>query len=174
MSEEAVRNVLESMAKIGKHWELGESVGRVWSFLLFKSRPVTQKDIEEGTGYSRGLISRCLQTLQMGQMIRVNSEGKENYYSINITLIESHCVFSRQFLTEKINPIIELLSLCADNVEDGTVRENVLTLRHEFKKLNLAFRIFVGIIEDIDINAVAADMQNVEDYVVTVNVEEKE
>ena len=30
MSEEAMREVLDSLAKIGKQWGLGESVGRVW------------------------------------------------------------------------------------------------------------------------------------------------
>jgi hypothetical protein len=62
-------------------------------------------------------------------------------------------------------------AICADKVEDGKVRENLLTLRHKFKKLNPAFRIFLGIIEDININALAADMQDVEDYVVTVNAD---
>jgi len=52
-------------------------VGRVWGFLLFKSCPVTQKEIEEGTGYSRGLISRSLRELKRGPMIEVKREGRE-------------------------------------------------------------------------------------------------
>ena len=69
MSEVAMQEVLDSLAKIGKQWDLGESVGRVWGFLLFKSCPVTQREIEEGTGYSSGLISR--------------SFGKENFNEDN-------------------------------------------------------------------------------------------
>ena len=73
MSDEAMREVLDSLAKIGKQWGIGESVGRVWGFLLFKSCPVTQREIEEGTGYSRGLVSRSLGKLKKGPMIRVES-----------------------------------------------------------------------------------------------------
>ena len=73
MSEEAMREVLDSLAKIGKQWGLGESVGRVWGFLLFKSCPVTQREIQEGMGYSRGLISRCLRHLKLGPMYLLNN-----------------------------------------------------------------------------------------------------
>ena len=80
-----MREVLDSVAKMGKQWDLGESVGRVWGFLLFKSCPVTQCEceIEEGTGYSRGLISRCLKVLRRGPIIEVKRAGREIRYSAN-------------------------------------------------------------------------------------------
>ena len=174
MSDVVMQEVLDSFAKIGKHWELGESVGRVCGFMLLKSCPVTQREVEEGTGYSRGFISRCLTVLKDRHLIEVSSAGKENLYSINTSLTANHGKFLEQFLTEEINPIIELLSGYADKVKDGKVKENILKLLHEMKKLNLAFRIFLGIIWDINMNVLAADMEEVEDYVVTVSIEARE
>jgi DNA-binding transcriptional regulator GbsR (MarR family) len=88
MSEVVMHEVLDSLAKMGKQWDLGEPVGRVWGFLLFKSCPVTQKEIEDGTGYSRGLISRCLKILEKMPLIEVSRVRKENLYSVNTSLTE--------------------------------------------------------------------------------------
>jgi len=71
MSDTAMQEVLTSLSKMGKQWGLGAPVGRVWGFMLFKSCPVTQKEIAEGTGYSRGLISRSLSQLDRINMITV-------------------------------------------------------------------------------------------------------
>ena len=169
-----MQDVLDSFAKIGRHWELGESVGRVCGFMFLKSCPVTQREIEEGTGYSRGFISRCLAILKDRHLIKVSSEGKENLYSINTSLTENHGKFLEQFLTEEINPIIDLLSEYIKSVEEDKVRDNIQKLLHEMKKFNLAFRIFLGIIWDINMNALAEDMEDVEDYVVTVAIEARE
>jgi DNA-binding transcriptional regulator GbsR (MarR family) len=174
MSDVVMQDVLDSFAKIGKHWELGESVGRVCGFMLLKSCPVTQREVEEGTGYSRGFISRCLTVLKDRHLIEVSSAGKENLYSINTSLTENHGKFVEQFLTEELNPIIDVLSGYAESVEDGKVKGNILKLLHEMKKLNLAFRIFLGIIWDINMNVLAADIEEVEDYVVTVAIGARE
>jgi len=85
---EVMQEVLDSLAKIGKQWGLGAPVGRVWGFLLFKSCPVTQREIEEGTGYSRGLVSRSLKKLKMGPMIEISREGREILYLANTSLTE--------------------------------------------------------------------------------------
>ena len=169
-----MQEVVDSLAKIGKHWDLGESVGRVWGFLLFKSCPVTQREIEEGTGYSRGLISRCLKMLEMTDRIEVRREGQENHYTIKTSLTESFGEMLKRFSTEILNPMSELLTENMDKIEDAKVRETFRTLLHEYKKLYLAILIFTGIIEDINVNALAADMGDLEEYVVTVNIEYKE
>ncbi|MGC9444424.1 MAG: hypothetical protein ACP5E9_05785 [Candidatus Methanospirareceae archaeon] len=173
MTDAVMQDVLDSFAKIGKHWELGEPIGRICGFMLLKSCAVTQREIEEGTGYSRGFISRCLTVLKDRHLIEVNSAGKENLYSLRTSLTESHSKFLEQFLTEEINPILDLLSGYVDEVEDVKVKENFITLLHEIKKLNLAFRIFLGVIEDINVDALAADMEDAEDYVVTVAIESR-
>jgi DNA-binding transcriptional regulator GbsR (MarR family) len=173
MSEEAMHEVLDSLAKIGKQWGTGESVGRVWGFLLFKSCPVTQREIEEGTGYSRGLISRCLKILEMVHKIEVRREGKENHYSIATSLTEGFGAHLEQLLTTMINPMIETLSGTADKIEDGKVQENFYALLLELKKLYLAIQISSGIIKDINLNAIATDMEDVVDYVVTVDREDR-
>ncbi|HDS44729.1 MAG TPA: hypothetical protein ENN68_01290 [Methanomicrobia archaeon] len=174
MSDVVLQDVLDSFAKLGKHWGLGESVGRVCGFMLVKSCPVTQRELEEGTGYSRGFISRCLTVLKDRHLIEVSTAGKENLYSINTSLTDNHCKFLEQFLTEDINPIINLLSGYANSIEDAKVKDNFINLLHEIKKLSLAVRIFLGIISDINMNALAADMEEVEDYVVTVAIESRE
>ena len=173
MSDVVMQEVLDSLAKIGKQWDLGgESVGRVWGFLLLKSCPVTQREVEEGTGYSRGLISRCLKILEMTGRIETCREGQENHYSVKTSLTESFCEMTKRFSTEIANPMIELLSGTVDNIEEAKVRENFHTLLHEYKKLYLAIRIFSGIIKDINLNALATDREDIVDYVVTVNIED--
>lgn len=160
-----MQEVLDSLAKIGKQWGLGESVGRVWGFLLLKSYPVTQKEIEEGTGYSRGLISRCLRVLSRVQMIEVDSDGKEKHYSAITSLTESFDDVLKRLLTDRIDPMIELLSGSLDKIGDPQVRETFLALLNEYKKLNLTILIFSRIIGDININAITVDEWDMEGYV---------
>lgn len=166
MSEEVMQDVLDSLAKIGKQWGTGESVGRVWGFLLFKSCPVTQREIEEGTGYSRGLISRCLKILEMVHKIEVRRGGKENQYSIATSLTEGFGAHLEQLLTTMINPMIDTLSGTADKIEDGKVQENFYALLHEFKKLKLAVLIFSRALEDINLNELVENgTEDSEDYI---------
>jgi len=174
MSEEAMQEVLDLMTKIGKQMDLGLPVGRVWGFLLFKSCPVTQREIEEGTGYSRGLISRCLKILGTVHNIEVRREGQENRYSVRTTLTDDFVAHFEHVITNMVNPMIEILARNADEIEDSKVRERFHMLLHEFKKLYLAVHIFSGIIKDINLNALATDREDIVDYVVTVNIEDRE
>jgi len=73
-----------------------------------------------------------------------------------------------------VNPMIEILARNADEIEDSKVRERFHMLLHEFKKLYLAVHIFSGIIKDINLNALATDREDIVDYVVTVNIEDRE
>jgi len=156
-----MREVLDSLAKIGKQWGLGAPVGRVWGFLLFKSCPVTQREIEEGTGYSRGLVSRSLKKLKMGPMIEVSREGREILYLANTSLTEGFGELMKHFLTDRIKPMIELLSENLDKINDAKVRETFLALINEYKKLDLAVLLFSKIIDDI--NTMPGDVENVEE-----------
>jgi DNA-binding transcriptional regulator GbsR (MarR family) len=158
---EVMREVLDSLAKMGKQWDLGESVGRVWGFLLFKSCPVTQREIEEGTGYSRGLISRCLKVLKRGPMIEVKREGREIRYSVNTSLTDSFGELLKRFLADNIKPMIELLSTSQDKIGDAKVKETFHALINEYKKLNLAVLLFSKIIDNI--NTMPVGVENVEE-----------
>ncbi|RLG32667.1 hypothetical protein DRN97_06825 [Methanosarcinales archaeon] len=160
---EVMREVLDSLAKIGKQWGIGESVGRVWGFLLFKSCPVTQREIEEGTGYSRGLVSRSLGKLKNGPMIRVKREGREIRYSVNTTLTNSFGELLKRFLAENIKPIIELLSTSRDKVRDAKVKENFTAVLHEYRKLNLAVLLFSRIMDELNTMPVDVEVENVEE-----------
>ncbi len=146
---EVMEEVMDSIAKIGKQWGVGESVGRVWGFLLFKSCPVTQREIVEGTGYSRGLVSRCLKRLRKGPMVTVRREGREFVYSINTSLTDNFAELLKRFLTDNIKPMIELLSTSMDRIEDEKVKDTFRKLLHEYKRLNLAVLLFCKTMDDI-------------------------
>ena len=163
MTDTAMQEVLDSLAKMGKHWDLGVPVGRVWGFLLFKSCPVTQREIEEGTGYSRGLISISLRKLERANMINVSSEGREFCYSLNTSLTDGFRELVKRFLEDNINPMIELLSRNVDKIKDAKVRETFIVLLHEYERLNLAVRIFSRIIEDINAGRITVDMEHIEE-----------
>jgi DNA-binding transcriptional regulator GbsR (MarR family) len=105
MSEIAMQEVLASLAKMGKQWGLEAPVGRVWGFMLFKSCPVTQREIGEGTGYSRGLISRSLSKLKRIKMINVATGGREAHYSVNMSLINGFSEFLKLFLNDDVKAI---------------------------------------------------------------------
>jgi DNA-binding transcriptional regulator GbsR (MarR family) len=139
MGEVAMQKLLDAAAKMGKLLGVGESVGRIWGFLLLKSRPVTQKEIEEGTGYSRGLISQCLKEMEERTVIFVEREGREKHYSINPTLATSYGeVVGRQY-EERMQQVIEFLSEFADSISDEKARESLRSIRDEYKKVSIAF-----------------------------------
>jgi hypothetical protein len=76
---EVMQEMLDSLAKIGEQWDLVESVGRVWGFLLFKSCTVTQREIEED--FSRSLTRiqetepRCSPVLEDNRRYKYDAWG---------------------------------------------------------------------------------------------------
>lgn len=162
MSEVAMPEILESLAKIGEQWELGESVWRVWGCMLFKSCPVSQREIEKGTGYSSGLISINLQKLKMANLINEISMGGEMRYSVNTSLTDAFGKFSKHFFEDNLRPVITLLSENLDKIEDAKVKNTFLELINECKKVSLVALILPGIIEDINTSAINVG-ENVEE-----------
>ena len=167
---EVMREVLDSLAKIGKQWGIGESVGRVLGFLLFKSCPVTQREIEEGTGYSRGLVSRSLGKLKKGPMIRVERKGREIRYSVNTSLTDSFDDLLKRFLAENVKPMIELLSTSRDKIGDAKVKETFTAMLHEYRKLNLAILIFSRIMDELNMMPIDIEKGNVEEVAKSISV----
>jgi len=157
MTEEAMQKVLNSFAKTGKQCGMGESVGRIWGFLLLKSCPVTQKEIEEGTGYSRGLISQCLRGMEERTVVEVERRGRENCYSINSSLATSFGGLVGRQYEDRIKLIIEFLSELTGTITDEKLRESFRSLICEYKKLSIAFLLFPQIIAlingtNVDVN----------------------
>jgi len=160
---DAIQEVLDSLAKMGKQWGLGAPVGRVWGFMLFKSCPVTQKEIGEGTGYSSGLISRSLSELKRINMITVATGGRESRYSINTSLINGFSAFLQLFLEDEVKPMIELLSENSDKTEDVKVRKSFHELINEYKKLYLAIHILSQMIDEItSAGTLLVDIENLD------------
>ncbi len=151
-----MQKVLDSFAKEGKQIGMGESGGRIWGFLLLKSCPVTQKEIEEGTGYSRGLISQSLQGMEERTVVDVERRGRENRYSINPALATSFAELVGRQYEDRIKRIVEFLSELTDTIRDEKVRESFLSLISEYRKLSIAFLLFpkiIGLISGTNIDA---------------------
>ena len=154
MSEVAMPEVLDSLAKIGREWELGELAWRVWGCILFNSCPVSQKEIEESTGYSSGLISISLRKLKMANMINEINMGGDIRYSVNTSLTDAFGKFSKRFFEDNIKPVIALLSEKLDKIEDAKVKKNFCELINEGKKLDPVVLILSRIIEDINTSTI--------------------
>jgi len=168
MSEEAMQKLLDSFAKTGKQSGMGESVGRIWGFLLLKSCAVTQKEIEEGTGYSRGLISQCLQGMEERTVVAVERGGRENRYSINSSLASSFGELIGRQYEERIKRIIEFLSELTDTITDEKLQESFRLLISEYKKLSIAFLLFPKIIALI--NETNVDVNDIEEMAKRISV----
>jgi len=169
MSEVELQKVLDSFAKVGKQVGLGESVGRIWGFLLLKSCPVTQREIEEGTGYSRGLISQCLQGMEERTAVEVNKGGREIRYSINSSLAASIGELMGRQYEDKTKLLIEFLSEHSDKIKDEKVRESFLSIISEYKKLSLAFILFPKIIDRI--NGMSIDVTDIGEVAKRISIE---
>ena len=157
MSEAAMPEVLDSLSKIGKQWELGESVWRIWGCILFKSCPVSQKEIEEGTGYSSGVVSISLKKLKMANMIKGIIMGGDTRYFVNTSLTDAFGTFSKLFFEDNIKPVIALLSENLDKIEDAKVKKALCELINECKKLNPVVLALSRIIEDINTSAITGE-----------------
>jgi len=160
MDEEAM---LDAAGKTGKLLGVGESVGRIWGFLLLKSRPVTQKEIEAATGYSRGLISQCLQGMEARTVINVERAGREKHYSINPALATSYGEFVGRQYEERMKQVIEFLSAFADSIEDERIRDFLFAIRDEYKKVSIAFILtprIIALINEWDIESMEDDIKD--------------
>jgi DNA-binding transcriptional regulator GbsR (MarR family) len=160
MTEVAEAWVQESLGKISVRWGLGESTWRIWGCILFRSCPVSQKDIELGTGYSRGTVRLNLQKLKMANMIKEVSMGGETFYVVNTSLTDAFGHFSKQFFEDNIQPLISLLAGNLNKVENPKVKKRFRELIDECKKLQLLVLVQSRIIEHINTSPIAAEDLN--------------
>jgi DNA-binding transcriptional regulator GbsR (MarR family) len=159
----AWQEVQESLGDIGKHWGLGESVWRVWSCILFKSCPVSRKEIEKGTGYSTGMIRITLQKLKIANMIKETIMGGDTLYYVNTSLTDAFGTFSKQLFEENIKPMLAVLSENIDKIENPKVKKTCQELVNEYQKLNLLMLIQSRIIEHINTIAINVDLEDVQE-----------
>jgi DNA-binding transcriptional regulator GbsR (MarR family) len=163
-----MQKVLDSFAKTGKQIGMGESVGRIWGFLLLKSCPVMQKEIEEGTGYSRGLISHCLQGMEERTVINVEREGRKKRYSINPSLATSYGELVGRQYEDRTKLMIEFLSELSETINDKKVQESFRSLISEYKKVSIAFLLFPKIIALI--NGRNLDMKDIKEIAKKISI----
>ncbi|MBN1455054.1 MAG: hypothetical protein JW945_02215 [Methanomicrobia archaeon] len=160
MDEDAM---LDAAGKTGKLLGVGESVGRIWGFMLLKARPVTQTEIEAATGYSRGMISQCLQGMEQRTVINVARVGREKHYSINQKLATSYGAVIGQQYEARMKQVIEFLSACAESIEDARIRDSLLAIRDEYKKVSIALILtprIIALINERDIARMEDDVKN--------------
>ncbi|HDS46075.1 MAG TPA: hypothetical protein ENN68_08340 [Methanomicrobia archaeon] len=157
MGEEAWPEVQKALGNIGKQWELGESAWRIWGCILFKSCPISQREIELGTGYSRGTVRISLQKLKLANMTKEILMGGETRYYVNTSLTEAFGTFSRLFFEDNIQPVIALLAGNLDKVENPRVQNRFRELIEECKKLQFIVLVQSRIIEHINTSAIAAE-----------------
>jgi len=156
--------MLDAAAKVGRILGVGESVGRIWGFMLLTSRPVTQKEIEDGTGYSRGMISQCLQGMEARTVITVERVGREKRYSINPALATSYGAVIGQHYEERMKQVIEFLTELADSITDERIRDSLLAIRDEYKKLSIAFVLtprIIALINEWNIDGMEDDVKDI-------------
>lgn len=147
MMEINTNELLSSFARMSKQWGLGESVGRIWGFLLLEARPLSQKQIEESINYSRGLISRSLTKLIELGMIEKFKEGRESYYSANTSLISGFNRVMEDFLRTDIEPVIKYLSRNLGKIEDETTRAKIRRMISEYERLDIGISVFSKIMK---------------------------
>jgi DNA-binding transcriptional regulator GbsR (MarR family) len=164
-----IKKILSSFGRISKQWGLGESIGRVWGFLLFKSVPITQKEIEEGTNYSRGLVSRSLKKLKDLNIVSVTKKGNEFYYSTDASLIKGFNKVTKNFLETEIKPVIEHLSKNSNKIKDKTVKKNIQKIINEYKKLNLGILVFSKTMESLTL----LNLENLKEIAKKYSIKEK-
>lgn len=157
------QEVQESLGDIGKQWGLGESVWRVWSCILFKTCPVSQKEIEDGTGYSTGMIRMTLQKLKLANMIKETIMGGDTLYYVNTSLTDAFSTFSKQLFEESIKPMIAVLAENIENVENPRVKRTCQEMVNEYEKLNLLMLIQARIIEQINTTTTTVNLEDVEE-----------
>jgi len=170
MNNTNTQKILFSFGRISKQWGLGESVGKVWGFLLFKSKPITQKEIEKGMGYSRGLVSRSLNKLKELDMINIIKKGKEFYYSTDASLIKGFNKIIENFLKKEIKPLIKYLFKVLNKIKDITVKKNVNRIIKEYRKLNTGITIFSKIMNSVAL----LDLENLKEIAKKYSTKEKE
>lgn len=163
MGDDAMHRTLDSFAKAGKQLGTGESVGRIWGFLLLQSCPVTQKQIEAGTGLSRGLISQCLRGMEERTVVTVDRRGREKWYSINPSLATSFGELVARQYDARVKGMIAFLSEFSTTLTDTQVRETVRSIIGEYKKLSIAFLLFPQIIARV--HELNLELQEVKDVV---------
>ena len=142
---------LPYFGKISKQWGLGESVGKVWGYLLFNSEPISQENIEKYVGYSRGLISRSLKELKKLEAIEILRRGQTLYYSTQYSLINGFNKMIEIFIERDVKPLIEQFSKNLKDVKDVNVRKKVKKISEEFKKLRFGTLMFSKIMNSVDL-----------------------
>ena len=163
MGEEAWPEVLDLLAGIGEQWKLGESAWRVWGCILFKSCPVSQKEIEQRTGYSSGVVTMSLKKLKTANIIKEIIIGGETHYFVNTSLTDACGKFSKEFFEDNIRPLVTLLSENLNKIEDARVKKRFHELIAECKKLHLVVLFQSRMIEEINTGAIVVDMESVEE-----------
>ncbi|MBC7110044.1 MAG: MarR family transcriptional regulator [Archaeoglobi archaeon] len=142
---EIEERIMNSCSKISKQWGLGAPLGRILGFMLLESRPLTQSEIERGSGYSKGLVSRSLTKMRELGIVEVERNGRELRYQLRFSLLSILSLMVERFLEEEVKPILENLSEMDGN--EGR-RKNLERMTKEYSALSTAIRSFSSILKE--------------------------
>jgi DNA-binding transcriptional regulator GbsR (MarR family) len=80
MSEEEVA-FSEIIGDLVEQWGFNRHLGRIWSLLFLREKPLSPSDIQEGLSLSAGSVSSGLSELQTwGVVKRIRLAGDRNFY----------------------------------------------------------------------------------------------
>jgi DNA-binding transcriptional regulator GbsR (MarR family) len=80
MSEEEVA-FSEIIGDLVEQWGFNRHLGRIWSLLFLRPKPLSPSDIQEGLSLSAGSVSSGLSELQTwGVVKRIRMAGDRNFY----------------------------------------------------------------------------------------------
>lgn len=80
MSEEEIA-FSEIIGDLVEQWGFNRHLGRIWSLLFLRQKPLSPSDIQEGLSLSAGSVSSGLSELQTwGVVKRIRMAGDRNFY----------------------------------------------------------------------------------------------
>ncbi len=143
-----IKKILKFTGSLTKQWGFGEPVGRVWGFLLLKQKPLRQEEIEKGTQYSRGLVSRSLKKLAKLGLVKITRKGRYLYYGTTSSLINGFNKMIQAFLQENTK-LVKELNQSIPLINDHGLKKCLENMVREYALLKKSFVLLSKINEQL-------------------------
>lgn len=143
LSQEEIQfsNIIEDLVE---QWGFKRLLGRVWSLLYLRKKPLSQSQIEGALGLSKGNISGLLQELsQWGVVQKVRMPSDRNYYyevDKQIWKSVAHVIQSRELriLEDAISKITTIQDTLKKAKKSDRITHQIERTQHVFDALTTA------------------------------------